>query len=349
VLRDLSPLQLVIAIGGIGLLIAWHELGHYTLARLLGMRVLKFSIGFGPKVLGRRVGDIDYQLSALPLGGYVHIKGMTPFEQGAIEDERSYINRPRWARFLVLAAGPGFNYIMAFAFFFIAAWGWPSPVDHPVVELSSVLPASPAATAGFRAGDLVLDVNGQSIDSTDKLSAAVVGANGAPLGVRVRRGDDDLQLTVTPQLDAGKPRIGVGLAMRYPRSSFGETLGNAGQQCIGWSVNTVKALGALVKRTPGVEVQSIVGIVQGAREELDKGARYFIWLLAVISVNLGLFNLLPIPALDGIKMLFLTIEGALRRNLNSAAQLWVNALGLGALLLLMGVLMVRDTVRLIGS
>src|SRR5690606_37518066 len=113
------------AIAGVAFLIAWHELGHYVAARLLGMRVLKYSIGFGPKIIGFRHADIDYQVGALPLGGYVQILGMTHLEEGAKDDPRSFINRPRWARWLVLAAGPGFNYILAAGLFFAYGWFWP--------------------------------------------------------------------------------------------------------------------------------------------------------------------------------------------------------------------------------
>ena len=122
-LRDMSLLQIVLAIVGIGFLIAWHELGHYLTARLLGMRVLRYSIGFGPRVWGFRRNEIDYQIAALPLGGFVQIKGMTSLEDGAKEDPQSFVNRPRWARFLVLAAGPGFNYAMAAALFFFLPVG----------------------------------------------------------------------------------------------------------------------------------------------------------------------------------------------------------------------------------
>jgi regulator of sigma E protease len=346
VLRDLSPLQIVLAILGVGLLIAWHELGHYALARLLHMRVLKYSIGFGPKVWGKKIGEIEYQVAALPLGGFVQIKGMTSLEPGVMDDERSFVRRPRWARFLVLAAGPGFNYMMAAAFFFAYAWFWPSPLPHNVIEIGEVSPGMPAEQAGMKGGDLVIAVDGAPPETVAGFKQSIAKRNGEAIGMSVLRGDERLELTITPQKVGEDLRIGVAPALRAPRASLVASIGGAVMSCHTVSVNTLAALSALVKRQPGVDVQSPVMIVAEMKEQIDRGGRFFILLLGILSVNLGLFNLLPIPSLDGIKMLFLTIEGAIRRDLNAAAQVWVNAIGLFALLGLMAVLMVRDTLNL---
>jgi regulator of sigma E protease len=150
----MSVLQIVLAILGVGFLIAWHELGHYAVARLLGMRVIRYSIGFGPKLFGFTRSDIEYRVSALPLGGYVQIAGMSSLEEGAAEDPKAFINRPRWARWLVLAAGPGFNYMFAFAFFFLYIVAWPSPVPTTSIEASDVVANSPAAAGGMKAAYL---------------------------------------------------------------------------------------------------------------------------------------------------------------------------------------------------
>ena len=163
----MSALQILLAILGVGFLIAWHELGHYAVARALGMRVVRFSIGFGPRLWGFRRDDIDYQLAALPLGGFVQIKGMTSLEPGAVEDPKSFINAARWRRWLVLAAGPGFNYLLAAVLFFIYLWAWPSPVSGPAVELQQVIPGGPAAAAGLQTGDVVVDIDGQPLEDGD--------------------------------------------------------------------------------------------------------------------------------------------------------------------------------------
>lgn len=348
-LRDMSVLQIILAIVGIGALIAWHELGHYSLARLLGMRVLKYSIGFGPKVWGFRKGDIDYQLAALPLGGFVQIKGMSSLEEGAADDPRSFINRPRWARFLVLAAGPGFNYAMAAVLFFAYLWMWPSPVGTTTIEVGEVMPGLPAATAGIQSGDLLVSVDGKTFASAGDLRTAIVDKAGAPVTLQLLRDGKTMDLPLTPIAKDGGYMIGVGnLNAREPRSGVLDTVTRAGYGCWNASVSTLAAFGALFRREPGVDVGSPVQIVADMKEHIAHGARSFIYILAVLSVNLGLLNLLPVPSLDGIKMLFLTVEGVARRDLHAGFQVWVNALGLLALLGLMVVLMARDTLRLIG-
>lgn len=348
-LRDMSALQIVLAIIGIGALIAWHELGHYSVARLLGMRVLKYSIGFGPKLWGFRKGDIDYQLAALPLGGFVQIKGMSSLEEGAAEDPRSFINRPRWARFLVLAAGPGFNYLMAAVLFFAYLWMWPSPVATTTIEVGEVMPGLPAAVAGVKGGDLVVSVDGKTFESPMDLRTTIVDKAGAPVTVQLYRDGQALDLQLTPVARDGAYIIGVDkLNARYPRAGVLATAASAVTACKNETVRTLAAFGALFRREPGVDVGSPVQIVVDMKARIAQGARFFIFILAILSVNLGLLNLLPVPSLDGIKMLFLTVEGVARRDLHAGFQVWVNALGLLALLGLMVVLMARDTLRLIG-
>jgi regulator of sigma E protease len=349
VLRDMSALQIILAIVGIGALIAWHELGHYLLARLLGMRVLKYSIGFGPRLWGFRKGEIDYQIAALPLGGFVQIRGMSALEEGAAEDPRSFINRPRWARFLVLAAGPGFNYVMGAALFFAHLWVWPSPVPSGALELGDVAPGKPAAVAGLQTGDIIVAVGDKPFDNLAGFKERLGDNGGGPIPLSVHRGEERLTLTVTPLARAPDDWvIGVSPNERWPRTSVGVTAVNSAIMCVNATRSTLLAFGALFRREPGVDVGSPVAIVADMKGRIARGASHFVFILAVLSVNLGLLNLLPVPSLDGIKMLFLTVEGATRRDLHAGFQVWVNALGLLALLGLMVVLMARDTLRLLG-
>src|ERR671929_1076133 len=153
-------MAILVAIVGLGLLIAAHEAGHLVLARMLGMRVETYSLGFGPRLAGFRRGDTDYRLSAIPLGGYCKIAGFSPDEPAAQDptDPGSYANKPAWRRFLVIAAGPGVNYLVAFAI--IAALY----ATHGFLDLSTtkvqVLPGRPAAAAGMRTGDRVVAIDG---------------------------------------------------------------------------------------------------------------------------------------------------------------------------------------------
>src|SRR5512140_2494518 len=166
----LPPLMsIVVAVVGLGLLIAAHEAGHLLLARLMGMRVETYSLGFGPRIAGFKSGDTDYRLSALPLGGYCKIAGFTPDDPAAQDpaDTGSYVNKPAWRRFLVTAAGPGVNYLIAFL---IIALLYMSTgfVDLTTTRIQ-VVPGGPAAAAGLQSGDQVLAVDGAKVESFDDL------------------------------------------------------------------------------------------------------------------------------------------------------------------------------------
>jgi regulator of sigma E protease len=344
----MSVLQIILAVGGIGALIAWHELGHYAVARALGMRVLKYSIGFGPKLFGFRKGEIDYQVAALPLGGFVQIKGMSSLEEGAEQDPRSFVNRPRWARFLVLGAGPGFNYLLAAALYFTYLWVWPSPTDTAAIELGDVQPATPAHAAGLLSGDFIVAVDGATFDDLAGFKGAIGDKQGGEVKLAVLRGAQTLEVPITPFQRNGGYIIGIAPNERLPRMSLATTAAKAVNQCGNETARTLQAFGALFRREPGVDVGSPIAIVADMKDRIAKGASFFVIILAMLSVNLGLLNLLPVPSLDGIKMVFLTLEGIARRDLNAKFQVWVNAVGLLALLGLMVVLMGRDTLRLLG-
>src|SRR3954469_22680061 len=165
-------MAIIVAVIGLGLLIAAHEAGHLLLARLMGMRVETYSLGFGPRVWGFRRGETDYRLSALPLGGYCRIAGFTPDDPAAQDptDAGSYMNKPAWRRFLVIAAGPGVNYLAAF-FILAALYGaYGTPVPGRPTQLD-VKEGGPAAAAGLQTGDEVVSIDGKPIASFPELQA----------------------------------------------------------------------------------------------------------------------------------------------------------------------------------
>lgn len=349
---DVTFARILLAVLGVGFLIAFHELGHYALARLLGMRVLRYSLGFGPKLFGFRRGGIEYQLAALPFGGFVQIAGMSSMDEAAKDDPRSYLNAPRWKRWLVLAAGPGFNYLAAFFFFFVYFTAWPSPTTEPALEIVDVH-EGPAQAAGLVRGDFVMKLDGTAVESESSFRAAIAGSAGAPITMTVLNTSGPTPVTRDVVVSAapveGGFKLGVSPEMRWPNAGFIATVEASAVNCVGESLRTLMALKALVTREPGVDVGGPVAIVAGMKDRIALGARHFVRILATLSVSLGLFNLLPVPGLDGIKMLFLTIEGIVRRNVSFKAQEIVNAVGVLLLLVLMAGLTVRDGFRLFGG
>ena len=344
-------MRVLLAILGIGFLIAFHELGHYAAARLLGMRVLRYSLGFGPRLLGFRRAGIEYQLAALPFGGFVQIAGMSSMDEAAKDDPRSYLNAPRWKRWLVLGAGPGFNYAAAFFFFFVYFSAWPSPNSEAALELVEVYDG-PGRAAGLSRGEFVLKVDGAAVESESAFRASIAASNGAPitltvLNIAAAQGVSRDVVVSAAAVDGGW-KLGVAPEMRWPSVGVIAAVEASAVACISESLKTLFALKALVQRDPGVDVGGPVAIVAGMKDKIALGARHFVRILATLSVSLGLFNLLPVPGLDGIKMLWLSIEGVVRRNINLKFQEIVNAVGVMLLLILMVGLTVRDGFRLMG-
>ena len=337
-----SATSVVLAILALGLLIAVHELGHYLAARLTGMRVIRFSIGFGPALYVWTRKEIEYALSAIPLGGYVHVFGMNPTEPGADEDPRSYQRRPRWARAVVIAAGPLFSYALGvlcyFAFFYAA---------ETVYTIAEVVPASAAATAGLQPGDQISHLDELRPPDGDAFGDYIDAHRGQAMRITLQR--DGAELTLTAQLPAEPTDTGV-LGVRYrvsPRvgrsqRSLGQALSASVTTTVAQSGAILVALGRLVTSPSDVEVGGPPKIVRELKESAQRGVLDFIWLIAGLTVMFGLLNVLPVPALDGSKLLILGVEAVARRSVPARFQLAIHGVGFMLLLALMVVVSVSD-------
>jgi regulator of sigma E protease len=317
-------LSISLTIVGLGLLIAAHEAGHLVLARLLGMRVETYSLGFGPRIAGFRRGETDYRLSAIPLGGYCKIAGFSPDEPAAQDptDRGSYANKPVWRRFLVIAAGPGVNYLLAFLI--IASLY----VTRGFVDLSTtrvqVLPGRPAAAAGMHTGDRVVAIDGTEVSSFADMMRELRKA-GAPPERRfeVQRGVDRHAVEVRP--DNGV--IGVTQDKVLVQVPFAEALPRAARDVWALNLATLQALWDIARGRGGASLAGPVGIVKQASAEVKRGLADFAGILANISVGLAIFNFLPVPALDGGRLVFLGIELVSGRKVNQRAETVVHLVG----------------------
>src|SRR5438876_1159035 len=327
VLLRQGPLEL-----RLGLLTAAHEAGHLALARMMGMRVETFSLGFGPRIWGSRRGETDYRLSALPLGGYCKIAGFTPDDPAAQDpsDPGSYMNKPAWRRFLVIAAGPGVNYLVAFLI--IAALY----ASHGFLDLTTtrieVIPGGPAAAAGLQTGDQVVAVDGAPVDSFDDLRRELQKRDaGAQRRIEVLRDGARRAFTVRPE----NGTISVKLDRVMVRLPFAEAVPRALHDV--WALNaaTVGALWDAIRGKGTASLAGPIAIVRQASAEVKRGIADFASILANISVGLALFNFLPVPALDGGRLVFLGVELITRRKVNQRLESVVHVVGL---LLLLGLL-----------
>lgn len=340
--------QLLLAILALGILIIVHEWGHFVVARLSGMRVDRFAIGFGPAILRRKRGETAYQIGAIPLGGYVQIAGMNP-EDEAInpQDPRAYPNRPAWQRFFTIAAGPLVNYIFAMLLLFglYSAIGIQS--GQRTTLASNVLPDRPAAKGGMLAEDRILTVNGEKISGPSQVAPLVAKAEGKAIPVEVERKGQRMTLSITPVKDGAIWRIGVELDSidQRRRASFGEALRHAVTQPAVITWNNLIGFGRIFSGRQKVGIddfQSPVGITKMIKRSFERSAADGLEFVAMISALLGFFNLLPLPALDGGRLMFLGWELVTRRPVNQRVEQIVHFVGMVLLLGLLLLLMAKD-------
>lgn len=331
----------------LGPLIFVHELGHFLIAKLFGVRVLKFSLGFGPKVVGRRVGETEYLLSAFPLGGYVKMYGESPGEE-VDQDQRpfSFSHKPVWQRFLVVLAGPLSNLLFAVFLFFalFAGAGVPQPVNEALI--GHVGQDSPADRAGLKAGDLILSINGTPVQAWAEVSSLIRLGKGQPVTIVVRRQEAVLTLTGQPTLEEEKNVFGEVIDTRYilgirvadtvVRLPVGEAL-QAGVQHT-WNLIRITLLGVVKivqKVVPASELGGPVRIAQIAGQQMEVGWGNFIHFAGLLSVSLGILNLFPIPILDGGHLVFFAVEAVRRKPLSMETRERLQMIGLVLLIALM--------------
>jgi regulator of sigma E protease len=340
-------MSLIVAIFGIGVLIALHELGHLWAARAMGMKVVRYSVGFFWPVLkwtSKRSG-ITWQIGAVPLGGFVQIKGMNPFEDGAFEEPDSYQVKSAWRRAFVILAGPVTNFAVAFLIFFgLFLIGSPEPVDE--ARLGNVLPDRPAAAAGLKPGDRVVSFDGEELSTWQELVTRLHASPEKRVTLLVERGGERFEVRLTPE-----DRDGIGLiGIEQPtRRAAGMGPGIAAWaalvKCGLITGGSLQAMAQLVTGSAGnVQAVGPVGIVRMARTAVETGLDRFLDLMGMLSLMLFLFNLLPLPALDGGRGLLILWEGISRRRVAPKVDAVVNTVGFFVLIGLILVISVKEIV-----
>ncbi len=345
----------------LGLLIFVHELGHFLFAKLFKVKVLKFSLGFGPKVIGRTFGETEYLISAFPLGGYVKMQGENPDEKELeTEDQQgSFAHKSVWKRFFIVLAGPVFNLLFALLLFcglFIAV-GVPDSMD--TTTIGQVSEKSPAAEAGFMAGDTIEQINGHPVTSWLDILNSVKDSGGNPLTMMVKRGTKNVQVRVTPALDSVKNVFGevtekrymIGVvkaeALVYEKVSWIKAIQAAGAQTWMYISLTVMGFVKIVQRVvPMSELGGPILIAQIAGKQMAAGWINLAYFMGLLSVNLGILNLLPVPVLDGGHLLFLGVEAARRRPVPERVQIVAQQIGMALLASLMLFVFYNDLVRI---
>lgn len=346
----MSLLHIAAGIFGLGLLVVVHETGHLLAARASGMRVVRFSIGFGPPLLRyqSKKSETLYQVALIPFLAYVQIAGMNPFEEIDPDDKSSYANASLFARVFAILAGPLANYLFASVLFFacFAVAGVPKPTNKPTVE---VMDKSAAQAGKLETGDTVTAVAGNKVTDFESMRQQIVKNPGKPLAFDVVRGKQHLTLSVTPRNQNGVGMIGVtALVKNVP-----VTLKEAGVLALTYPYlvvkNSIIELGRILTFQTKPVLSGPVGIVSETSKAASEGWVSFVFLLGVISAYLGGFNALPFPALDGGRLAFLGYEAVTRRKPNARIEVVVHALGFAMLIALIAVVTFSDTKKVLNS
>lgn len=351
----------LIAILLLGILVTIHEWGHFIAARITGIAVQEFSVGFGPKLCGwkSRKHDTAFSIRLIPMGGYCAFYGEDDAEGKTTDDPRSYSRQSVWKRMFSVLMGPGMNFVLAFVVLLLFFWIGGAQVPTAAYPyIASVEADGPAAQAGMQDGDVVTAINGENMldGTTDTLIRAISAyqTGDAPLTLTVKRGDETFETTAVPFYDeaAGKYRLGITVGATYDTEwqplTFGQAVSSSWSNCVYAGGVIFNALKNLVTTGVGLDQTSgPVGVISQVSQEVRRGGfDAFINLLVVISINLGIMNLLPIPGLDGSRFLFMVLEAIRRKPVPPKKEAMVHLAGYVLLFGLMIFFTFKDVMRL---
>ena len=361
-------ISILLLIGVLALIVFVHELGHFMVAKWCGIRVDEFGLGFPPRALKLfSYKGTDYTLNWIPFGGFVKIYGEDSLDKDDPDFKRSLIAKKWWQQIAVLAAGVTMNVILAWVIFsgmlIAGAPTLASQTDHPEllkdVKLTvlDVAPNSPAATAGIATGDVVTKIaSSKSIlvnpDVTTFTSFIQSGTEQDAITVSVKRGDTTKDISITPKTGIVAEHVAIGVAVDQvgyqPGLSFFASLGQGFTTTIRVVESTGQAFAHLISGNMNLNtISGPVGLTKIVGEAEQVGLTSLFMVIAVISVNLAIINILPLPALDGGRIVFVIIEAVIRRPLPKKFVEWVNGAGFVLLLLLMLVITVKDVIKLL--
>ncbi len=343
----------------LGVLIFVHELGHFIAAKSMGVRVVTFSLGFGPRIIGKKIGDTDYRLSAFPLGGYVRMTGDDPSQTPTKEEQPySFLAQKNWKKIAIVGAGPLFNLVFAIGALWIVFMAGVPVIDPVLGELKK---GYPAEAAGLKPADRVISINGVAVDEWESMATIISESGGKPLEFVVLRDNTETAVQVVPIYEEGlsdimtpqkKYMIGITPSGDFHLVNYGvlSAAGKSFSETGRLIYLTFLVIGKMF--TGEVALNNLGGpilIAKVAGEAARLGIMPYIHFMALISINLAVLNLLPVPVLDGGHLLFFTIEGIIRRPINLRVKEIALQIGLGMLVLLMILAFYFDIERLVFS
>jgi regulator of sigma E protease len=344
----------------LGVLIFFHELGHFLVARLFGVGVEKFSLGFGPRLLGRKIGITDYRISAIPLGGYVKMVGEQPdADIDPADIPISFTHQHVMKRILIVAAGPFFNILLAVLIFFAIFQISGLFILKP--SIGEVQEGTPAFRGGLKKDDLIVSIDDAEVSSWEEMSKIITSSKGTPLAISVLRDDSILVVNVTPEpktfaniFNEDVERYVIGITSSGDGFTKDLNVFQAlSESCIQTYIITSLTIKGVVKLVQGAISPKTLGgpilIAQMAGEQAREGATNLVFFIALISINIAIINFLPIPVLDGGHLLFFFIEAVIGRPVSIRVREIAQQAGIFVLILLMIFVFYNDIARVFFS
>jgi len=344
----------------LGLLVFVHELGHFIAAKKSGIRVERFSLGFPPKLIGKKYGETEYCIGVVPLGGYVKMTGENEYDENYKPQPGDFMAASLWKRFIVIAAGPLMNFVTAILLLFVVYWaaGIPEPIPD-TISATSIAPGSPAEKAGMEPGAELLSIDGLTFADYAEMSAYIGDRPNQELAFAWKTDEVTKTGIIIPQentvIDSagnekivGRIGIGIGPLFEYkstdPWHAFKEGL----DATIFLTGEMLRIIWRLISQQESIKnLGGPVMIAQAAGNAAKQGFLALLGLAAFLSVNLAILNILPIPVLDGGHLVFLSIEGIIRRPVSIKGRMVAQQVGMILLILLMVVVTYNDIARLL--
>ncbi|SHJ57679.1 site-2 protease. Metallo peptidase. MEROPS family M50B [Anaerobranca californiensis DSM 14826] len=325
-----------------GLLVLVHELGHFLTARAVGIEVQEFAIGFGPTIFSWKKGVTQYSLRLFPLGGYVKVLGE---EKEDFDKEGSYHTKSVKQRFAFIFAGSFMNFVLAVILLFIVFTGFGLPANIP--EIGVVEEGGIAYQAGLKKGDYVLEVNDIKINTWQELVVQISNNPDKTLNFKISRDGNILNIPVTPKYNPETERVMIGIGPAYKTLPPFNAVKESIVQTFSLSTQIISGIILMITGRIEAEIAGPIGIVTMVGESAKYGLSSLMIFTALLSVNLGVLNLLPIPALDGSRLVFLLVEALRGRPVDPEKEGTIHIIGFIILIIFMLFIMYKDVVRFI--
>lgn len=329
-----------------------HELGHFIWAKKSGIRVLELGIGFGPTLFKFTRNNTKYSINLIPILAFVRLAGIdeeNESEKGFPESEKYYTKNP-WQKFKSISAGPIMNLILGFIIISLMTFFYGNSQISP--EIAQILPSSPAHAAGLKKGDIITKLNGKNVSDMMFVISRIHASPGKNLGITVNRNGRELVFRATPKYN---PKLKIGL-LGFSLKSISKKVGFLSSFWVGANktsemiIQIMYALGGLlIGKIALSDLAGPIGIAKLSGEAATQGFQVLLYFLALININLGVLNLLPIPALDGGRLVFVALEAIRRKALKIETENKIHQVGLVLLLTLLAVVSFNDIARIFSS